>query len=83
MSGFRGSESEWRQIRWFCPNCRSLIEGSLNKEGVAKAACAVCGTFMIRRRVSAKKDVIEVYAPEGEVSLVTGNHGNGRKKKQN
>ena len=81
MSGFRGSESEWRQISWFCPNCGKLVEGALNRQGVAKKACPNCKTSMVRRHVSLKKDIIEIYAPEGEISLVPGDHGSGKKKR--
>ncbi len=59
----------WESYSWHCVNCGSVVTGYKNKNGEIKIECRTCHTTMIRSIKSSKHDVINVYAPTGQVHI--------------
>lgn len=59
----------WRPRKIYCCNCRTLVSGIENNEGITKMTCPKCGTVSVLKRMGRRHDRIEVYPPKGSERL--------------
>lgn len=57
---------DWKACERYCQNCGKKIKGYRNIKGVVKMSCPRCGVLYVSKRVSRRKEVVEVTAPRGE-----------------
>lgn len=53
----------WQLKKLYCPNCRHLIIGFEDKDGMTKITCEDCGVTMVRKTMGRRHDRIDIYAP--------------------
>lgn len=56
-------------MSWNCPNCKETLSGICDENGYTRLICHRCGTFMVMKKVSRRKHVLEMTAPHGQVSI--------------
>lgn len=49
----------------FCQNCGRKIKGYRNKNGAVKVSCPICDTFYNCQKISRRKEIVEINAPQG------------------
>jgi len=58
-------ESSGSVLYWYCANCGSLVAGAKNHSGNYIAECKKCNAVVVRKIKGRRRDVFEVFAPEG------------------
>lgn len=59
-------QTSWRLKQIYCPNCRYLVNGFEDKDGITRTSCVKCGSILIRKALSRRHDRIDLYAPRGQ-----------------
>lgn len=62
----QNEQTSWRLKQIFCPNCRHLVNGYEDKNGITRMTCDQCGAVIIRKAMGRRHDRIELYAPRGQ-----------------
>ena len=57
---------EWKTTRRHCQNCGEIVTGSRNEKGIVKLLCPRCGLCMINKRVSRRREQVDVIVPSGK-----------------
>ncbi len=57
---------DWTPTSRFCSNCGKKIIGYRNKDGLLKMQCPHCRAMYVSRKISRRKEVVEITAPKGE-----------------
>lgn len=60
---------EWQAKRMYCPNCRHLIVGFMDEDGMTKITCVSCGSTMVRKTMGRRHDRIDIYAPHNQARI--------------
>ncbi len=56
-------------ITWGCPNCLKPVSGISDENGYVRIICPNCGTAMVMRKITRRKNLLEITAPQGQYSL--------------
>lgn len=60
---------EWTPTTRFCSNCGKKIIGYRNKDGQLKVQCPYCKVVYISKKMSRRKERVEIIAPNGQEFL--------------
>lgn len=60
-------QESWNPVRRRCVNCGSEVVGYRNEKDCVKLRCTKCGLVMVSKRMSRRRECIEVIAPPGEI----------------
>lgn len=61
--------SKIRIMSWGCPNCFEKLSGLSNEDGYTRLICHKCGSLMVMKRISRRKHLLEITAPERQTTL--------------
>lgn len=56
---------DWTPVVRFCSSCGKKIMGYRNKEGVYKMHCVYCGVVYVSKKMSRRRERVEITVPEG------------------
>ena len=51
---------DWTIYSWYCPNCKTQVEGLKNKKNQIRVICTKCSAEMVRTVVGRRHDVIDI-----------------------
>ena len=57
---------KWTPVARFCSNCGKKIIGYRSSDGLLKVQCQYCGVVYVSKRISRRKERVEITAPEGQ-----------------
>jgi len=58
-----------RIMTWGCPNCLKPVSGISDEDGYVRIICRTCGSKMVMKRMTRRKHLLEITAPQGQYSL--------------
>ncbi len=59
-------QDTWKPTRRHCINCGQVLTGYRNENGLVKLQCARCGLVMVSKRISRRRERIDITPPHGE-----------------
>ncbi len=60
---------QWIAIKRYCQNCGKLMIGYKSSDGMVKMECGNCHTYYVSKRISRRKERVEITAPPGQILL--------------
>ena len=63
------AREKWIPAIIHCPNCGTIVTGYRDDKGCAKIHCETCQANMVTKQVSRRHERIDLFAPQGQVSI--------------
>ncbi len=60
---------QWIAIKRYCQNCGKLMIGYKGSDDMVKMECSSCHTCYVSKRISRRKERVEITAPKGQIIL--------------
>lgn len=57
----------WQFVKRRCWNCGNEVVGFRNDKGCVKFRCQKCGLIMVSKRMSRRRERVDIFTPPGEI----------------